>query len=51
MCERDAFRAMFTFKRPLENLDSSQVPGLETALINAHAVSAEVLAILERELK
>lgn len=51
MCERDAFRAMFTFKRPLEKLDSSQVPGLDTALINAQAVSGEVLALLERELK
>lgn len=50
MCERDAFRALFTFKRSLEEMDPAQVPGLDTALRNAEGVAAEVLAILDREL-
>lgn len=51
MCERDAFRAMFTFKRPLEALDPAQVPGLATARVNAEGVAAEMFLKLEKELR
>ncbi|WP_434598566.1 ParA family protein (plasmid) [Pseudomonas sp. R4-76] len=46
MCERDAFRAMFSFKLPLEQLDPALVPGLAKAIVNAEAVTAEMLTKL-----
>ncbi|PAB37553.1 hypothetical protein CC202_01865 [Pseudomonas savastanoi] len=50
MCERDAFRALFTFKRPLEQQDPDLVPGLEQASANAKAVACEVLERLSKEI-
>ncbi|QLG96705.1 ParA family protein (plasmid) [Pseudomonas yamanorum] len=47
MKERDAFKSMFKFKMPLEQLDPSQVPGIETAIVNAEAFAAEVLVKLQ----
>jgi chromosome partitioning protein len=46
MCERDAFRAMFSFKLPLEQLDPALVPGLSKAIVNAEAVTAEMITKL-----
>lgn len=46
MCERDAFRAMFSFKLPLEQLDPALVPGLAKAIVNAEAVTAEMITKL-----
>ncbi len=46
MCERDAFRAMFSFKLPLEQLDPALVPGLAKAIVNAEAVTAEMVTKL-----
>jgi len=44
--EREAFRAMFSFRRPLEALDSSDVPNLDKAIANAEQFAAEVIARL-----
>lgn len=48
MCERDAFRAMFSFKLPLEQLDPALVPGLDKAIVNAEAVTAEMITKLSK---
>lgn len=45
--ERDAFKAIFKFKCPLEELDPALVPGIETAIENAEAFAAEVLVRLQ----
>lgn len=47
MKERDAFKSMFKYKLPLEKLDPALVPGIDTAIVNAEAFAAEVLARLE----
>lgn len=44
--DRDAFRAMFKFKCPLEQLDPAEVPGISTAIENAEAFAAEVISRL-----
>lgn len=41
--EREAFRAMFSFRNTLENLDSNDVPNLDKAIANAEAFAAEVI--------
>lgn len=41
--ERDAFKAIFKFNCPLEQMDASLVPGIETAIENAEAFAAEVI--------
>lgn len=46
MKERDAFKSMFKYQRPLELLDPKLVPGIETAITNAEAVAAEMLTRL-----
>ncbi|WP_349618431.1 ParA family protein [Azotobacter salinestris] len=51
MTEREAFRSMFFFKRPLEALDSAQVPGIEKAIANAEAFAAEVIERLSGKVK
>lgn len=51
MCERDAFRALFTFKKPLNLLDPLLVPGLDQAAINAKAVAGEMVEKLTTELR
>lgn len=47
--EREAFKAMFSFGGPLELLDTRQVSTPEKAVANAHALTAEILAILRAE--
>lgn len=44
--ERDAFKAIFKFKCPLEKLDPTQVPGIDNAIENAEALAAEVVTRL-----
>lgn len=46
--EREAFRAMFSFGGPLEDLDPAQVSNIEKAVVNARAFAAEVLDMLKR---
>jgi chromosome partitioning protein len=41
--EREAFRAMFSFQRALEDLDEADVPNLDKAVANAEAFAAEVI--------
>lgn len=41
--EREAFRAIFSFRQTLENLDSKDVPNLDKALINAEQFTVEVI--------
>lgn len=47
MTEREAFKAMFSFQQPLENLDPSEVPGIEKAVANASAFAAELISKLQ----
>jgi len=47
MKDRDAFKSMFKYRCPLNLLDPKLVPGIETAIINAEAVTAELIARLE----
>lgn len=44
--EREAYRALFSFGGTLESLDSSQVSGLPTAIINAREYAAETVSML-----
>lgn len=41
--EREAFRAMFSFKQPLEQLDRDEVANIDKAILNAEAFTAEVI--------
>lgn len=41
--EREAFRAIFSFRQTLENLDSKDVPNLDKAIINAEQFTVEVI--------
>jgi chromosome partitioning protein len=45
--ERDAFKAMFKFKCPLEQLDPALVPGIDTAIVNAEAFAGEVVTRIQ----
>lgn len=47
MTEREAFRAMFSFQSPLEELNPSEVPGVDKAVANAAAFAAELVSKLE----
>lgn len=47
MTEREAYRAMFSFQQPLEQLSRSEVPGVEKAIINAAAFAAELVSKLQ----
>jgi len=47
MVEREAFKAMFTYQRPLQALDSSEVTGVDKAIKNASEVAGELLSRLE----
>lgn len=49
MHERDAFRAIFAFGGTLGELDPSQVTNIPAAIANAHAFTAEVIAILKND--
>lgn len=44
--EREAFRAMFSFRRPLAGLNSSEVANLDKAIGNAELFAQEVIATL-----
>ncbi|GAB5378650.1 MAG: ParA family protein [Acuticoccus sp.] len=46
--ERDAYKALFSFGGPLNNLDASQVSGLKAAIANARAYSTDVIALLRQ---
>lgn len=48
MNEREAFRAMFSFRQPLEHLSSSEVANLEKAIANAEQFTKEVLEMLRK---
>ena len=41
--EREAFKAMFSFRQPLEHLSSTEVANLDKALANAEAFAHEVI--------
>jgi len=47
--EREAFRAVFSFRQPLEKLDPSDVANLDKAIANAEAFAREVVATLRQE--
>jgi chromosome partitioning protein len=47
--EREAFRAMFSFRQPLEHLDPANVANLSKALLNAEAFAQEVIHTLRKE--
>lgn len=47
MTEREAFKAMFSFQRTLEQLDPQEVPGIEKAVSNADALAAELVSRLQ----
>ncbi|NNB17993.1 ParA family protein [Pseudomonas fragi] len=46
MTEREAFRSMFFFQKPLEALDASEAPGIDKAIANASALAAELISKL-----
>ncbi|MGU9854440.1 nucleotide-binding protein [Pseudomonas koreensis] len=46
MTEREAFRSMFSFRKPLEALDASEAPGIDKAIANASALAAELISKL-----
>jgi chromosome partitioning protein len=46
--EREAFRAMFSFRQPLEHLNPSEVANLDKAIANAEAFAQEVIATLRK---
>ncbi|MBU8547273.1 MULTISPECIES: ParA family protein [Roseomonadaceae] len=48
MHEREAFRAIFSFGGALQGLGASQVSGVESAIRNAQAMTAEVVSLLKR---
>lgn len=46
MNEREAFRAMFSFREPLEKLNPASVSNLDKAIANAEQFAAEVITTL-----
>jgi len=46
--EREAFRAMFSFRQPLEHLNGSEVANLDKAIANAEEFSREVIETLRK---
>lgn len=44
--EREAFRAMFSFRQPLERLNPTEVGNLDKAIANAEAFASEVIGLL-----
>jgi chromosome partitioning protein len=44
--EREAFRAIFSFRQPLERLNPSEVGNLDKAIANAEAFASEVVELL-----
>jgi chromosome partitioning protein len=48
LVEREAFKAMFSFKQTLEGLSSTNVSGLDKARANAEAFTAEIIEELKK---
>jgi chromosome partitioning protein len=46
--EREAFRAMFSFRQPLENLNGADVANLDKAIANAESFASEVIETLRK---
>ena len=46
--EREAFRAIFSFKKTLEELDEKDVPNLDKAIVNAEQFAVEVIERLRQ---
>jgi chromosome partitioning protein len=46
--EREAFRAIFSYRKPLDKLDGRDVPNVDKAIINAEMFAAEVIEALRR---
>jgi len=46
--EREAFKAMFSFRQPLEHLNPNDVANLEKAVGNAEAFANEVISVLRK---
>lgn len=46
--EREAFRAIFSFQKTLENLDEKDVPNLDKAIVNAEQFAVEVIERLRQ---
>ena len=46
--EREAFRAMFAFRQPLEFLDPKEVANLDKAIINAESITQELIETLRK---
>eukprot|EP00887_Chlorella_sp_A99_P003792 scaffold31.g3792.t1 len=46
--EREAFKAMFSFRQPLAHLDPAEVSNVNKAIANAEAFAAEVIALLRK---
>ena len=44
--EREAFRAVFSFRQPLERLNPAEVGNLDKAIANAEAFTSEVIGLL-----
>jgi chromosome partitioning protein len=44
--EREAFRAIFSFRQPLERLNPNEVGNLDKAIANAEAFASEVIELL-----
>lgn len=47
--EREAFKAMFAFRQPLEHLNPDEVANLDKAIANAEAFTKEVIDTLRKE--
>ena len=46
--EREAYRAMFSFRQPLEKLDPAEVSNLDKAIANAQELTAEIVELLRK---
>jgi chromosome partitioning protein len=46
--EREAFRAIFSFQQPLENLNPNDVANIDKAIINAKQFANEVIETLRK---
>lgn len=46
--EREAFRAIFSFQKTLEDLDEKDVPNLDKAIVNAEQFAVEVIERLRK---
>ena len=49
--EREAFRAMFSFRQTLDNLNTNDVANLDKAILNAELYTQEVIDVLRKVMK